>query len=204
MRFAATLIAISVAAAPALADDPKPLRESSATARQEMERFGTCVADRSPEKAAQTLSMDFRSTTYQSAMRNLARANEDCFRRYRDAMRANNLSFAGTMAERLIERDTTPINVRIARTAHVPVPPRTPSDAIAICVVRSAPDEVGKLFATEVASEGEQAAIKDLQFVTNLCSQGQPKLETTVEGMRAMLATAAFRTINAGAAEAAK
>ena len=144
MRMLTALIVLCVAAAPALAADPKPLRESSPTARQEMERFGTCVADRSPEKAAQTLAMDFRTPTYQSAMRNLTRANEDCFRRYRDAMRANNLSFAGAMAERLIERDATPINVRIARTAHVPVPPRTPSDAIAICIVRSAPDEVGK------------------------------------------------------------
>ena len=195
MRVLTVLIAISLTAAPALSEEPKPLRESTANARQQMDRFGTCVADRSPDKSAQTLSMDFRSSSYKSAMRALARANEDCFRRYRDAMRANNLSFAGAIAERLMERDSVPLNMRIVKASATAAAARSPSDAIAICVVRSAPDDVARLFATDVASDGEKSAIGSLQLATRLCSRGQ-QLETTVEGMRAMLATAAFRTVN--------
>ena len=195
MRRLLTLALLSIAAA-APAAEPEALRESSPTARQAMEGFGICVADRSPEKAAQTLQLDFRTKTYQSALRNLARANEDCFRRRNDAMRSNNLSFAGSIAERLIERDPAPVNARIVRASTISIEPRTPSDAIAICAVRSAPDDVARLFATDVASEAEAQAVNSLQLATKLCSKGQGELETTVEGLRAMLATAAFRAIH--------
>lgn len=198
MRIVSTLIALAGAlSVPAAA---KPLEESSANARVQMERFASCVADRSPEKAAHTISMDFRSPTYRSALKNLADANRDCYG-YRSTMRAGGLSFAGALAERLIERDAAPLNARIVRATHAPLAPRTPSDAIAICVVRSAPDEVSRLFGTDVASEAEQSAINDLKFVTGLCSESQPELQATVEGMRAMLATAALRVASAAVAE---
>ena len=198
MRIVSTLIAMAgVASVPAAA---KPLEESSSNARVQMERFASCVADRSPDKVARTISMDFRSTTYRSALRNLADANRDCYG-YRSTMRSGGLSFAGALAERLIERDPAPLNARIVRATHVPLPSRSPSDAIAICVVRSAPDEVSRLFGTDVASEAEQAAFNDLQFVTGLCSENQPELQATVEGMRAMLATAALRVTSAAVAE---
>jgi hypothetical protein len=201
MRIASTLILIAgVVGAPAMAQAGKPFEESSANARVQMERFASCVADRSPEKVARTISMDFRSTTYRSALRNLADANRDCYG-YRSTMRAGGLSFAGALAERLIERDATPLNARIVRATHVSVPPRTPSDAIAICVVRSAPDEVSRLFVADVASEAEKSAIKELQFVTGLCSENKPELQATIEGMRAMLATAALRVASAAVAE---
>jgi hypothetical protein len=201
MRIVSILIVmVGVVSAPAMAETGKPLEESSANARVRMERFASCVADRSPEKAARTIAMDFRSTTYRSALKNLADANRDCYG-YLSTMRSGGLSFAGALAERLIERDTTPLNARIVRATHVPLPPRTPSDAIAICVVRSAPDEVSRLFVTDVASEAEKAAITELQFVTGLCSENQPELQATVEGMRAMLATAALRVASAAVAE---
>ena len=190
-------LAIFAIAASAPASEPEALRESSAAARREMEQFGICVADRSPEKAADTLAMDFRSTTYKSALRNLARANEDCFIRRNDAMRSQNLSFAGAIAERLIERDAAPVNVRIVRASAASIEPRTASDAIAICVVRSVPDDVARLFASDVASDAEAQAYSALQLATRLCSQGKGELRTTVEGLRAMLATAAFRTVSA-------
>ena len=185
---------VILASTAAIAADPAPLRESSVTVRQEMQKFGICVADASPEKASKTLLMDFRSNTYESALRNLAKANDDCFRRRKDAMRAHNLSFAGAIAERLIERDASPLNARLIRGSAVPANPRTPSDAIAFCVVRSAPDDVAKLFATDVATDAERAAVQALQPVTKACSQGQ-QLTTNNEGLRAMLATAAFRTV---------
>ena len=183
------------------AADPAPLRESTVTARQEMQKFGTCVADASPVKAAKTLRMDFSSNTYESALRNLAQANDDCFRRRRDAMRSHNLSFAGAIAERLVERDPSPLNVRLMKSSAAQPNPKAPSDAIAFCVVRSAPDDVAKLFATDVATDAERSAVQALQPVTKACSKG-PQLATTDEGLRAMLATAAFRIVATQMAEA--
>lgn len=202
MFVSALILSAGIAAGTAaIAADPDPLRESSTAARQEMQKFGTCVADSSPEKATKTLLMDFRSSSYALALRNLATANEDCFRRRKDAMRAHNLSFAGAVAERLVERDPSPINARLIRGSTVPADPRTPSDAIAFCVVRSAPDDVAKLFLTNVATDAERGAVQALQPVTNACSKGH-QLATTDEGLRAMLATAAFRTVATQMAEA--
>jgi hypothetical protein len=69
-------------------------------------------------------------------------------------------------------------------------------------VVRSAPDDVARLFATEVASDAERAAAKALQVASDACARNQARLETTPEGLRSMLATAAFRTVTTSVAEA--
>lgn len=197
-RIVSTLVALAgVVSVPAAA---KPLEESSANARVQMERFASCVADRSPEKAARTISMDFRSTTYRSALRNLSDANRDCYG-YRATMRAGGLSFAGAVAERLLERDTSALNARIIRAGSAQTAARSPSDAIALCVVRSAPDDVARLFATEVASAAERDAFKALQVASDACARNQARLETTPEGLRSMLATAAFRTVTTAVAE---
>jgi hypothetical protein len=202
MRIGSTLIAMAgVASAPAAAQDRKPLEESSANARAQMERFASCVADRSPEKAARTISMDFRSTTYRSALKNLSDANRDCYG-YRSTMRSGGLSFAGALAERLLEREASALNARIIRAGSAQTAARSPSDAIALCVVRSAPDDVARLFATEVASDAERAAAKALQVASDACARNQARLETTPEGLRSMLATAAFRTVTTSVAEA--
>ena len=201
MRIVSLLIAmVGVASVPAVAQDRKPLEESSANARVQMERFAACVADRSPEKVARTISMDFRSTTYRSALKNLADANRDCYG-YRSTMRSGGLSFAGALAERLLERDASALNARIIRAGSAQTAARSPSDAIALCVVRSAPDDVARLFATEIASNAERDAVRALQIASDACSRDQARLETTPEGLRSILATAAFRTVNPDVAE---
>jgi len=185
--------ALSLAAAPTAA---QPAESSSPYARRVVQQFGACVADRSSAKAARTLAMDFRSPTYRLALNHLARANEGCFG-YRGAMRSSRLLFAGAIAERLLARDPSPLNARLVRAAARAAPPaRSPSDAIAICVVRSAPDETARLFASEVASDAEAQAIKALDIAIRLCSQGQRPLLANAEGLRAMLATAAFRNVD--------
>ena len=112
-------------------------------------------------------------------------------------MRSSRLLFAGAIAERLLARDPAPLNARLVRAAARAAPPaRSPSDAIAICIVRSAPDETARLFASEVASDAEAQAARALDVAVRLCSQGQRPLVTNVEGLRAMLATAAFRNVD--------
>ena len=186
--------ALSAGTAPA----QQPLAQSSAAARQSMHRFGACVADRSPAKAAQTLAMDFRTSGYRLALRTLANNNRDCFRSGR--MRSPGLAFAGAIAERLLMRDAAPLNARLARAATRPAPPPLSlSDAIALCAVRSAPDDVARLFASDAASATEAAATAPVQVAVDLCSRVKPRVVTNVEGVRAILATAAFRTLAAPA-----
>jgi hypothetical protein len=182
--------------APAAAQE---MQSSSPAARKQMQAYGACVADGSPDKSARTLSTDFRTPDYRAALLTLNRNNLDCSRLLprRSRMRSSSLLFAGAMAERLMARDPAPLNVRLAKAAMLPAPPfRSPTDVIAMCVVRSAPDETARLFATEVASEAEAQAVKALDLAVKLCSRGRPALQINTEGLRAMLATAAFRNVH--------
>jgi hypothetical protein len=192
----------------ALALTAQPPREpgaqsSSPQARTSMDAFGRCVARRSPARAAETLERDFTTHTYQSALRNLSRANESCFQG-RGRMRSANLLFAGAMAEGLLAADTTPLNVRLARAATQPtIASRSDSDWIAICVVRSVPDDVARLFATPVASQTEVAALEALAPAFLACNRNDQALHINAQGRRAILATAAFRTVHAAGTRAA-
>jgi len=170
---------------------------SDSRARTAIQTFGTCAANRSAGQAAEVLTRDFTTRHYQQGIRVLSRNNEDCFRR-RGRMRSSNLLFAGAMAEHLIEQAAEPLNVRLARAASRPAPPTfSPSDRVAVCVVRSLPDDVARLFATEVATEAENRAALALTGVVARCNADGRPIQTTPAGLRAILATAAFRTLHA-------
>ena len=180
---------------PAAAEQPT---SSSPAARRQIQAFGACVADRSPEKAAQVLSMDFRSAGYHPALKalNLNNIDRSCLMPSRSGARSSSLLFAGALAERLIAADSKSLNVRLAQAASRPAPPTySPSDAIANCVARSAPNEAASLFKTEVGSDAEAQAMKSLDMAVQLCSRGKPPFQANVEGLRAILATAAFRNV---------
>jgi hypothetical protein len=200
--------------APLRSDDP-PSRELSAAhdlfyedeerpnsdgARQALEAFGTCLAERNAVVARSTLAMDFNSRIYSNRLRQLSRGDRDCFRE-RGSMRFGNLALAGAMAERLIERDPAPLNVRLARAALGPAATTySPTDRIAMCVVRSVPDQVAALFASPVVSSAEADAARALEPAFNACNQARTGMTMSVAGARAMLATAAYRSLRAGPA----
>lgn len=174
---------------------------SSLEARVAMHRFGSCVADRSRELAENTIASDFTTRAYRSRMDRLIQANGDCFRDGGRRMRSSQLLLAGAIAEALIERDGQPLNVRLARAALQPATRAySASDQIAICVVRSLPDEVARLMATDVGSAGEEAATVGLAPALAACSGQIRGLESNSAGLRAILATAAYRSINSAAA----
>ena len=174
---------------------------STAEARVAMQRFGACVAQRSERLAADTLGSDFTTQTYRSRLQRLVRSNEDCFREGGRRMLSSNLLFAGAIAEALVERDSQPLNVRLARAAMQPAPRAySPGDQIAICVVRSLPDEVGRLMATGVGEPEEAAAVAALAPALAACAPPNRRVESNDAGLRAILAIAAYRSINGAAA----
>ena len=175
---------------------------SDSRARIAIQNYGACAAGRSGSAAADVLTRDFRSRQYQQGLRVLSRNNEDCFRR-RGRLRSHNLLFAGAMAEHLIEQPAEPLNIRLARAATRPATQAfSPTDRIAICVVRSVPDDVARLFATDVASDAETQAAQGLTAIVVRCNREGHQLQVSPAGLRAMLATAAFRTLQASTAEA--
>lgn len=170
-----------------------------------IQQFGSCVADASTARASAMLSSDFRTSGYHRTMDQLVEANRNCpsFRGY-TRLRSSRLLFAGALAERLVERDGVVVNRELAKAAARPAASTySPTDAGAMCVVRSVPDDVARLFATDVASDAEKAAADALQPTLAACLKTQ-RVEVTTDGLRAMLATAAFRSIHATNAVASR
>lgn len=168
---------------------------ASPVARAVLHGYAECVARRSPERAADTLRRDFTTRGYRTALLLLSRHNETCFRR-RGALRANALPFAGSLAEHLLARDPAPLNARLVRAAASAVQPFAPTDRIALCVVRSVPDDVARLLSTDIGGSAEAEALQTLQMPVEICNRGGPRLELAPAAIRAMIATAAFRTVS--------
>lgn len=169
-------------------------------ARQTLARYAVCVASKSPNKVADLLTQDFRETSYGNGLRNLVRANELCARQVGtrgERLRGQNLPFAAALAEAMMAREAAPLKARLAKAASgKEAATFAPSDKVAMCVARSTPDEVAALFATEVGSIGEEQAASKLLPVVKLCAQ-DVKLETSVAGLRSIVATASFRLLKA-------
>ncbi|HZG32944.1 MAG TPA: hypothetical protein VEZ59_06690 [Sphingopyxis sp.] len=186
---------------------PDPEREQGGAiskadpeARQTLARYAACIAARSPDKVTDLLTQDFRETSYGNGLRNLVRVNEGCARQVgsrRERLRGQNLPFAAALAEAMMAREAAPLNTRLARAAiGKEAATFAPSDKVAMCVARSTPDEVAALFATEVGSDDEEQAATKLLSVVKLCAQDL-KFETSVAGLRSIVATASFRLLKA-------
>lgn len=211
--FLLTLLGAQQQSQPPVATDPKPApwREMPGTPDEQegqprrdprvtLYGYSACVAQRSRDRVSTMLAGDFRTKEYAASMRLVNKVNTDCLRARRMTLKADGLLAAGAMAEALIEEDKSPLNARLARAAALPAPATySPTDAAAMCVVRSVPDDAAKLFATRIASAEEKAAATGLQPVMAACLNGA-RAEISHEGLRAMLATAAYRSLYAATA----
>lgn len=168
-------------------------------ARRIMAAYAACVADGSTDKVAEVLRRDFRTSEYRNGLRNLSRANEGCARKVglRGSLRMANLPFAAALAEEMLRRDPAPLKIRLAKAASGRVVPTyAPSDAVAMCVARSAPDEVAILFGTAPDSAEEEAALAPIETVAAMCSR-DARLEISAVGLRSIVATASYRLLAA-------
>lgn len=191
---------VLVLAAPLAAQTAAPVND--APARQALDAYGRCVAEREAGESARVLALDFRTPQYRTGLKLLADEARQCARGVigsRDAMRSSNLLFAGAVAESLLEQGPDAVNVRLVRAAATPLAPFGASDAVAQCLARSVPDQVGTLFAAMPGSAEEAAAISALDPALVPCVRAagvQSRFEASAPGLRAMIATAAFRLVN--------
>lgn len=169
-------------------------------ARVALEKWAGCIARRSRGEATRILLMDFTAPVYTRAQKDLAKDSGTCIRDF-TSLRGDGLLFAGEMAEALLESDGTPIGNALAQVASGPATRSFSfTDRVAICVVRSVPSEVAALFATARDSGEETAAIDALATPMGMCAtaaKARKPLSVSPAGLRAMLATAAFRSIHA-------
>ena len=176
---------------------------NDAEARQAIDTFGKCVVERKPTEADRLLSRDFTTSGYRTGLRLLSQeATRSCVRDSiggASAMRSSDLLFAGAMAEALLERDATPLNVRLVRSAGRDVRSYSPSDIVAQCLARSLPDQVAALFATTPGGDAERTAVAPLLQAAPACARAagiDARVELTAPGIRAIVATAAYRLVS--------
>jgi hypothetical protein len=173
--------------------------DSKPEARLTMARYAACVADASTAKVADVLTRDFRTTEYRNGLRNLSRANEGCARKVglRGSLRMANLPFAAALAEDMLRRDPAPLNARLAKAATgAEAATYAPSDAVAMCIARSAPDEVAGLLSSAPGTPDEQGALAKVAPIAAMCSRNA-KLEISPIGLRSIVATASYRLLAA-------
>lgn len=200
IRGAAIVGIVLALAAPLAAQDASPANE--AAARQALDSYGRCVAEREPAESARIMAMDFRSPRYRTGLKLLSDEARRCARDVidpGDAMRSSNLLFAGAVAESLLEQGPDAVNVRLVRAAATELAPFSASDAVAQCLARSVPDQVGTLFAAAPGSAEEAAAIGALDPAMGPCVKAagvEGRFEASAPGLRAMIATAAFRLVS--------
>lgn len=194
--------------------DRRSLERDSRESRVALEQWAGCVARNNAGEAARVLAMDFTKPTYGRALRMLSEEDKMCMS-FRGTLRSAGLLFAGEMAETLLEDGGAPLGPRLARAAtRDAVTTYTFTDSLAMCLVRSVPDQVAAVFATGRGSEEEKAAIGALGVPAQMCAKavrtaGQagpagPKaneaprpVSISPAALRAMLATASFRSIAA-------
>jgi hypothetical protein len=191
----ASMLAMALlVAAPAAAQ--RAAAPASPEARVAVAKFAQCIVRTSPAKVHDVLTQDFRTRAYGQALRVLSDNNRDCYRT-RATMRAGGLALAAALAEAMIKADPRPLRSRLAAAAvGKTAPTYAPSDAVAMCVARSAPDEVTALLSAPIASPEEVAAAAKLGLAVNLCSR-QQATNITGYGLRAILATATYRLLAA-------
>ena len=101
-------------------------------------------------------------------------------------------------AEHAIETAEISLRERLtAASTGVEAPTFSYTDQVASCTVRGAPDLAARLFATEVETAEETAALQRLAPVINYCAREGAAIEASPLAMRAMLATAAWRLLAA-------
>ena len=173
-------------------------RGNDDVARAELAEWAGCLARKNAAETARVLAMDFTSSTYQRAFRMLTEEDKQC-RGFRGTLRTQRLLLAGELAEALIEHGGAPVNNVLAKAASAPATPAFSfTDRVAICVVRSVPSDVATLLATERNSAEEAAAVQALATPMGMCAQAAQAtrpLSINPAGLRAMLATAAFRSV---------
>lgn len=191
----APMLAIALlAAAPATAQ--RAFAPATPEARLAVAKFAQCIARASPAKVHDVLIADFRTSAYRQGLRVLGDNNRDCYRT-RATMRAGGLALAAALAEAMIRANPKPLRSRLAAAAvGKAAPTYAPSDAVAMCVARSAPDETAALLTAPIASPEESAAAGKLGLAVNLCSK-QQATSITGYGLRSILATATYRLLAA-------
>ncbi|HEX8621596.1 MAG TPA: hypothetical protein VF718_06455 [Allosphingosinicella sp.] len=191
------LIALSLAVialpGPAAA---KPAPAASAVDIRTLHLFAACMADRYRPGLRKLLALDYRSRGYDHLLRTLTDEGARCLPFAFGKLGSADVLLAGAFAEQLLPSalDGSPLAKRVAyNPSRPPVAARDEGEYLALCAVRTMPDDVAALLATKPASEAERLAIAALSSRLGPCLRAGAAARVNAAGLRAILALAAYR-----------
>jgi hypothetical protein len=182
----------------AYAAPPATAGEADGPAIVAAHRFAACVVDESPREAERTLALDPGSGAYGRAVQSMASGHEACTPG--EHLHFDDMLLAGGMAEHLLttRAAAAPLAPLLAYDPAAPLlRARGETDLTALCTVRKDPDAVAALFATEPASEAEDRAERAIGPSLVACVKAGQTIRLNRPALRAMLALAGWRIVEA-------
>lgn len=199
-------IALSLAATvlpgPAYA---KPARAPSAVDIGTLHAFAGCMADRYRPGVRRLLALDYRSRAYDHALTTLSDEGSRCLPFAFGKLKSARVLMVGAFAEQLLPAalDGARLAERVAHDpSRPPIAARDEGEYLALCAVRTMPDEAAALLATKPASEDERRAVAAIRPRLGTCLRAGAAARLNAPGLRAVLALAAYRLVSQPAAAA--
>lgn len=193
-RVSAFTLALACAAPPASAAKPAAATVDIRTVHV----FADCMADRYRPGVRRLLALDYRSRAYEHLLDTLTDEGRRCLPFAAGKLESASVLLAGAFAESLLA-DALAGAPLAQRVAHDPSRPaiaaRDDGEYLALCVVRTRPDEVAALLATKPASEAERLAIASIRPQLATCLRAGAAARLNAAGLRAVLALAAYRLV---------
>lgn len=189
------LCVASLGSSGALAAEQKPVQGTPKDALKIMHDYATCVAKREPKRVNAILLMDYRTPEYKKEMEALISLRQGCLGFGK--LRMGGLLLPGALAEAKFEADfgaRSSGDLFPADWSRNPVQALSDSDAMAYCVVRTAPDAARKVISTNVASGEEAEAIKEVTPVLPGCLAPGGSAKMNKPALRSLLALALYRS----------
>lgn len=177
----------------AQAEPAAPINIPDAAAVRALHESAACVVRERTGEARAVLAMDFRTRAYRERLRNLALSNHRCFDGF---LASSGLTFAGSLAEQLYERDHPSTEAAAIVEGRAPQP-RSVSEALSYCVVRRAPAESRAVLGTTVTSAEEAAALDALRPALADCLLGRDEVQLNRPGLRSLVALALYHLSDA-------
>ena len=183
------LLAMPVAAQPGA----NSAGANQAADREALRAWSRCLISRHGRQVTELLSSDFRSPEYGRVMRRLAQSDL-CPMRGR--LSSAGVLLGGELAEQSLAqrmRGTSLAELTAYRPERGPIAARVPSEVLAFCTVREAPQAVSALFSAGLGTAEERTALRALQPQVGQCLPAGESASFNAAGLRAILALGAYR-----------
>lgn len=198
MKRCLIVLSLAAAAIPGQAA-AKPAKTTSAADIGMLHAFAGCMTDRYRPAVRRLLALDYRSRAYDRALTTLTDQGSRCLPFAFGRLKSARILMAGAFAERLLPAalDGARLAERVAHDpSRPPIAARDEGEYLALCAVRTMPDEAAALLATKPASEDERLAIAAIGPRLGACLRAGAAARLNAAGLRAVLALAAYRLVS--------